>query len=305
MASIICPSCGTELDEKKKFCTECGIKLPTVEEQPDEIAMQATQKFEIPEENPDIAEAVRAVFQDDDEEGKPRKKNRWHDKKNKNKMKEEEEELDPNQQTIVDFSSLAGSTLDDSPYEPITAWGYIGILVLMAIPVIGWLFAIVWACGGCRKLNKRNLARGYLMILGLMGIFVLCAVLAISKIAPAILDNNPNLAASTSVDNQEPIYTVEGTKPTVNEQAQDLVEGSDSLITYLEGIGDNIWNAYYDRSLQGGQELTAILEGDRETLLSLGYSEQSVDQVLHIVNGDYEALSSLLNLIAGQQSSEE
>ncbi len=299
MASQICPNCGAELDEKKKFCTECGKKLPVLEEQPDEIAMQATQKFEIPEEKNNMEQAVKAVFQDEDD--KPRRKFQWGGKKKATKT-EEKDELDPDQQTIVDFSSLAGSTLDDSPYEPITAWGYIGILVLLMIPVIGWIFAIVWACGGCRKLNKRNLSRGYLIILGLLGVFCLCAVLAVQKIAPALIERNPSLATNNT--QQDPIYTVEGTKP-IEEGTDDFVEGTDSLITYLRDVGDNIWNAYYDRSLPGGQELTAILEEDKDTLLNLGYSEQSIDQVLNIVDGDFEALSSLLNLISTQQSGNE
>lgn len=298
MANIICPNCGAELKETKKFCTECGKKLPVIEEQPDDIAMQATQKFEVPsQDTDDLKKAVKAVFEDDEQEEKPRRKFQWGRKK---EAEQEEEELDPNQQTIVDFSSLAGSTLDDSPYEPITAWGYIGILALLAVPVIGWIFAIVWACGGCRKLNKRNLSRGYLMILALLGVFCICALLAVYKIAPAVMERNPDLSAS-SMNHQEPVYTVEGTNPSEAANAE-FEEGSDSLITHLREIGDTIWNAYYDRSLQGGQELTAILDGDKDALLNLGYSEKSIDQVLNLVNGDYEALSSLLNLIGGQAS---
>ena len=138
--------------------------------------------------------------------------------------------------------------------------------------------------------------------MGLLGVFCLCAVLAVQKIAPALIERNPSLATNNT--QQDPIYTVEGTKP-IEEGTDDFVEGTDSLITYLRDVGDNIWNAYYDRSLPGGQELTAILEEDKDTLLNLGYSEQSIDQVLNIVDGDFEALSSLLNLISTQQSGNE
>ncbi len=297
MATISCPNCNAQLDETKKFCTECGKKLPVMEEQQqDEIAMQATQKFSI-QEDKNLEEAVKAVFQKDDEEEDKKKRKKFH---KENKLKEKE---DMEQQTIVDFSALAGSTLDDSPYEPITAWGFIGILALFAIPVIGWIFAIIWACGGCRKLNKRNLSRGYLMILALLAIFIGCAMLAIWKIAPAYQENiNP-----TPVVTDEAIYTVEGVNPSdeVEVEVEEFEEGENSLVTYLRDVGDQIWNAYYDRSLPGGEELTAILDEDRDTLLNLGYSENSVDQVLNMVNGDFEALSSLLNLIGGQEVSEE
>ena len=57
-----------------------------------------------------------------------------------------------------------------SKYDLITAGGYIGIMLLMCIPVIGIILTIVWACGGCRKLQKRNLARASLimMVIGLV-----------------------------------------------------------------------------------------------------------------------------------------
>jgi len=57
-----------------------------------------------------------------------------------------------------------------SKYELITAGGYIGIMLLMCIPIIGFLLTIIWACGGCRKLQKRNLARASLimMVIGLV-----------------------------------------------------------------------------------------------------------------------------------------
>ncbi len=53
----------------------------------------------------------------------------------------------------------------DSKYEPITTKGYIGITLLMAIPVVGIILAIIWACGGCRKINKRNFARAMLIMM--------------------------------------------------------------------------------------------------------------------------------------------
>ena len=52
-----------------------------------------------------------------------------------------------------------------SKYEPITAGGYIGIMLLMCIPVVGIILTIIWACGGCRKVNKRSLARATLIMM--------------------------------------------------------------------------------------------------------------------------------------------
>lgn len=62
-------------------------------------------------------------------------------------------------------SAPSGRPPHDSPYEPISTWGYVGIFLLLMVPVIGFIFMIVWACGGCRKYNKRNLARAMLIFM--------------------------------------------------------------------------------------------------------------------------------------------
>ncbi|WP_455671625.1 zinc-ribbon domain-containing protein [Phocaeicola sp.] len=47
--------------------------------------------------------------------------------------------------------------------EPISAGGYIGIMFLIMMPLINLILLIIWACGGCKKVNKRNFARGMLV----------------------------------------------------------------------------------------------------------------------------------------------
>lgn len=49
--------------------------------------------------------------------------------------------------------------------EPISTGGYIGILLLMAVPIVNLICLIVWACGGCKKVNKRNLSRAMLVLM--------------------------------------------------------------------------------------------------------------------------------------------
>ena len=54
-----------------------------------------------------------------------------------------------------------------SKYEPITTWGYIGIMLLMCIPIVGLILMLIWAFGGCKKVNKRNLARASLIMMAI------------------------------------------------------------------------------------------------------------------------------------------
>ncbi|MDR0843506.1 MAG: zinc ribbon domain-containing protein [Acidobacteriota bacterium] len=50
-------------------------------------------------------------------------------------------------------------------------WSWIGTFILLAIPLVGLVFCIVWAFGGGVNLNRRNLARACL-ILTVVGIVV-------------------------------------------------------------------------------------------------------------------------------------
>lgn len=65
--------------------------------------------------------------------------------------------------------------------EPIPTGSYIGILLLLLIPVVNLVCVILWACGGSRKRNKTNLARALLvwMLIGavLTGLIILAGSL--------------------------------------------------------------------------------------------------------------------------------
>lgn len=65
-----------------------------------------------------------------------------------------------------------------SKYELISTGGFIGILLLMCIPIVGLILTIVWACGGCRKLQKRFMARAALILMVISLVIVLILGLA-------------------------------------------------------------------------------------------------------------------------------
>lgn len=56
-----------------------------------------------------------------------------------------------------------------SRYEPVSTKGFIGIMFLMLIPLVNLLLLLVWAFGGCRKVNKQNFAKAMLvwMLIGI------------------------------------------------------------------------------------------------------------------------------------------
>ena len=72
-----------------------------------------------------------------------------------------------------------------SKYEPISTGGFIGIFLLLCIPVIGLILMIVWACGGCRKVTKRAMARAMLILTAIM----LVISLVLGLVAKSFIQN--------------------------------------------------------------------------------------------------------------------
>lgn len=75
-----------------------------------------------------------------------------------------------------------------SKYEQIGTWGFLGILLLLAIPIIGPILMIVWACGGCRKVQKRSFARAKLIMAGINLILSILLIVAAVQAVAGLLD---------------------------------------------------------------------------------------------------------------------
>ncbi len=74
-----------------------------------------------------------------------------------------------------------------SKFEPITTKGYIGIMLLMCIPIVGLILMIVWACGGCKKINKKNFARATLIVMAISLVLSLILGLVFGSVAKSAL----------------------------------------------------------------------------------------------------------------------
>lgn len=79
---------------------------------------------------------------------------------------------------------------EKSKYAPISTLGYIGIMLLICLPCIGFIFLIVWAFGGCRKVNKRNFARAALLLMAIMMVISLAATVLIKRTAVNMFENS-------------------------------------------------------------------------------------------------------------------
>mgnify|MGYP001250065050 CR=1 FL=1 len=79
-----------------------------------------------------------------------------------------------------------------SPYAVLSSWGFVGSMLLMAIPIAGFIIMIVWAAGATSNHNRRNLARGCLLtlaiLLALYLILIIYAVIIYGSVSPIYSD---------------------------------------------------------------------------------------------------------------------
>ncbi|MBQ9989394.1 MAG: zinc-ribbon domain-containing protein [Lachnospiraceae bacterium] len=179
-----CTKCGATLSDDKKFCTECGIPIQA-ESQVD--TEQITN--------------VQPVYQKTVQAAPP---------------------VIPVQQTPPPVYGADVTPAKGSRYDPITTGGYIGIMLLMCIPVVGLILTLVWAFGGCKKINKRNLARATLIMTAIGLVISLILGLLIKSLFGAAITQ---LDRGTDSNNNN----------VTNQNIQELEELSDLLRT-LEGI---------------------------------------------------------------------
>ena len=66
----------------------------------------------------------------------------------------------------------------DPKYRPLGAWKYFFLQILFSIPIIGWIFLIIFACSG-RNINRRSFARSYFCAL----LIIVIAVIALYFLA--------------------------------------------------------------------------------------------------------------------------
>lgn len=69
---------------------------------------------------------------------------------------------------------------DDPAYDVLSSGQYLGTVLIMGIPVIGWLATLIWALGGTKNFNRRNLARGVLLAFLIVTGVVLAVVFSLS-----------------------------------------------------------------------------------------------------------------------------
>ena len=77
----------------------------------------------------------------------------------------------------------------DPRYKPLTAWQYFGLQLLFAVPVVGFVFLIVFSFSPA-NINRRSFARSYFCS------FILFALITIILIATGLFGTALELVTS-------------------------------------------------------------------------------------------------------------
>ena len=80
-----------------------------------------------------------------------------------------------NQQPNYNQYGVGPMPIVPEEYKPISAWGYFGYEILFSIPVIGFIFLLIFALGGTRNINLKNFARSYFCVLIICIVFLAIA----------------------------------------------------------------------------------------------------------------------------------
>lgn len=120
-----CTKCGTNVADGVKFCTSCGTPMTA----------PATQQPPQPQAPP---QPQQPVYQQPPVHPQPH-------------YQQPQPQYAPQPEVYKE--------------EPISTGGFIGIYLLMLIPIVNLILLIVWACGGCSKRSQANFARASLILM--------------------------------------------------------------------------------------------------------------------------------------------
>ncbi|MBQ3077400.1 MAG: hypothetical protein IJC43_06050, partial [Clostridia bacterium] len=164
-----------------------------------------------------------------------------------------------------------------SKYEPITTGGFVGLMLLMCIPILGQILMLVWAFAA-RKVNKRNFARASLILFAV----VLVLGLLLGFVFKSVIDKAiAAFEAETGLDIGA---------PTVGQGGQPSSGGAEGLAGLLSGL--------LAAEEDGGEQPAPSGSGSSSAIPSPGESD-SADPA---EGGDpLSGLSGLLSGLAGMQ----
>ena len=248
MANRFCTSCGALLEEDKKFCTQCGAPAAA------EVSRNPAAPQPAGASPPAAAQAPPA-------------------------------QPPPPQTAYAPPPAVEKPT---GLYAPIGTLGWLGIMLLLLIPIVNIILLIVWAAGGCQKAVKRSFARAALIflvisiVLGLVvGHFAKPAINSFMQ-ESGIAQQFGGDAGEMGVGDLFGALTGGDSAGLTNGEPASG-SGMEALyVLFPDGVFDEQVLVDAGCSPEEIEMFRAVMANDRQALLDMGYSEQEVDMVLQM-----------------------
>ena len=203
-----CTECGAQLKDGIKFCTECGAAVPegkaetapaseTQPQQPQKTEQQNAQPQQIPPQPqqqqqtyvpPQNAAPQQPYAQPQPAYAQPQPAYAQPQPAYAQPQPMYQQPAYAQPAPVYAQPGQEPAPGPDSRYGLISTWGFIGIMLLLCIPIIGFILMIVWACGGCRKYQKRNLCRAMLIFMAVSLVISLILGFAIKGLVNSAID---------------------------------------------------------------------------------------------------------------------
>lgn len=195
-----CPSCGELLETEHSFCTKCGAKIPPAssgtslqskaEESVIPLATTPVSSGSQPtEELPDIPAVPTSPLVEQTTQSEPSALTISKEKEKLIVSTEKIRQASVSSAPLDEDDSLDDSFADKhSPYTPLSTGRYIGIFLLMLIPVVNLVLLIAWSFGASKNINKINWARATLIFI-LVGIILAVALYFLLPLLPGSISS--------------------------------------------------------------------------------------------------------------------
>lgn len=158
-----CPNCNNPINDGDRFCQSCGAAVAKPEPAVDEIRSDTSAVKPEPTSRYEADQKSTAFYS--------------APQQNQNGSSQQYAYTAP----AYTAPKRAEITEDDLPphLKPIGAWKYFAYQLLFSIPIVGFVFLIVFSCSSA-NINRRNFARSYwcaLVVAAAIAVIILIMVI--------------------------------------------------------------------------------------------------------------------------------
>lgn len=190
-----CTNCGREIGAGAIFCTGCGMRVSDMKNDSAENMQTQQEQAARQGEQPQYEQTPQQQEQAQQSGGQSQWQNhQFQSSANQGFNGINNYGYNPNASMNMGYNPNMGmgmavnqvpiynTYIDDNgksvpiEYKPIKAWGYFGYNILFVIPLVGFIFLLIYALGGTSNVNLKNYARSFFCVyaLALIILLVVC-----------------------------------------------------------------------------------------------------------------------------------